>query len=203
MDKAVIDADFFIKMTAYDTGGTLFLQLMKDLDLQPIMHQYVAGIELKKVEIAQTLIEEQKIQVVDYDDYMKEPSSKEDYLDYFLRAYERMNLYDFPKNEDIFTYHAVDESLGEIRSIYMAKMMGYPIFMSDDRLARKLATDIFLPKKPIEAKSVFRALMDGKSRGTSITLKQLNPTITNVFRNRRDLLEQLRGAYADMKCQVP
>lgn len=196
MDKAVIDADFFIKMTAYDTGGTLFLQLMNDLDLQPIMHQYVAEVELKKVSIAQKFIEEQKILVVDYDDYMKGPSSKEDYLDYFLCAYERMNRFDFPENEDVFTYHAPDESLGEIRSIYMAKMMGCPIFMSDDGMARKLATDIFLPQKPIEAKSVFRALMDGKSHGTSITLKQLNPTITNVFRNRRHLLEQLRDAYA-------
>lgn len=85
--------------------------------------------------------------------------------------------------------------LGEIRSIYMAKIMGFPIFMSDDRLARKLATEIFLPQKPIEAKSLFRALMDVKEKGTSITLKQLNPTISNVFRNRRDLLEQIRNVY--------
>ena len=101
------------------------------------------------------------------------------------------------RRTNIFTYHAEDESLGEIRSIYMAKMMGCPIFMSDDRLARKLATDIFLPQKPIEAKSVYRALMDGKKLGTSITLKQLNPTISNVFRNRKELLEKLRDAYAD------
>lgn len=196
-DKAVIDADFFIKMTAYDTEGTLFLQLMEALGLQPVMHQYVAGTELRKVDIAQKLVKEQKIQVVDYSDYIEEPSSKEDYRDYFFRAYEKMNRFDFPENEDIFTYHAEDESLGEIRSIYMAKMMGCPIFMSDDRLARKLATDIFLPQKPIEAKSVYRALMDGKKLGTSITLKQLNPTISNVFRNRKELLEKLRDAYAD------
>lgn len=82
---------FFIKMTAYDTEGTLFLQLMEDLDLQPVMHQYVAGMELRKVDIAQKLVGEQNIQVVDYFDYIEEPSSKEDYRDYFLCAYERMN----------------------------------------------------------------------------------------------------------------
>lgn len=144
MDKAVIDADFFIKMTAYDVEGMLFLQLMEDLEFQPVMHRYVAEIELGKSETAKQLIEEQKIQVVDYSDYIL---SQDDYTDYFLQAYEIMNRFDFPEKEDIFTYHAVDESLGEIRSIYMAKMMGYPIFISDDRMARKLATHIFLPQK--------------------------------------------------------
>ena len=194
MGKAVIDADFFIKMTAYDTAGELFLQLMEDLDLQPVMHQYVAEVELKNIELVQKLVGKQKIQIIKYADYI-DVSSKEDYREYFLRAYERMNRFDFPDEEDIYTYHAQDESLGEIRSIYMAKIMGFPIFMSDDRLARKLATEIFLPQKPIEAKSLFRALMDVKEKGTSITLKQLNPTISNVFRNRRDLLEQIRNVY--------
>ena len=195
MGKAVIDADFFIKMTAYDTAGKLFLQLMEDLDLQPVMHQYVAEVELKKIELVEKLLEEHKIQMIKYADYIDTSSSKEDYQEYFLRAYERMNRFDFPDGEDIYTYHAQDESLGEIRSIYMAKIMGFPIFMSDDRLARKLATEIFLPQKPIEVKSLFRALMDGKAKGTSITLKQLNPTISNAFRNRRDLLEQIRNTY--------
>ena len=194
MDKAVIDADFFIKMTAYDVEGKLFLQLMEDLDFQPVMHRYVAEIELRKSETAITLIGENKIQVVDYADYIL---SNDDYIDYFLQAFEKMNRFDFPEKEDVFTYHAEDESLGEIRSIYMAKMMGYSIFISDDGMARRLATHIFLPQKPIEAKSFFQVLMDGKTKGTSITLKQLNPTISNMFRNRKDLLEQLRDAYAE------
>lgn len=196
-DKAVIDADFFIKMTAYDAQGELFLQLMNDLDLQPVMHQYVAETELRKSEIAQKLIGKQKIYVFDYSDYIDVLSSKEDYIDYFLCAYERMNQFDFPKNDDVFTYHAEDESLGEIRSIYMAKMLGCPIFMSDDRLARRLATDIFLPQRPIEAKSVFQALVDAKKKETSITLKELDPTISNVFRNKRKLLDELRDIYAE------
>lgn len=194
MGKAVIDADFFIKMTAYDTAGELFLQLMEDLGLQPVMHQYVAEVELKNIELVKKLVGKQKIQIIKYADYI-DVLSNEDYREYFLRAYERMNRFDFPDEEDIYTYYAQDESLGEIRSVYMAKTLGVPIFMSDDRLARKLATEIFLPQKPIEAKSLFRALMDVKEKGTSITLKQLNPTISNVFRNRRDLLEQIRNVY--------
>ena len=46
---AVIDADFYIKMTKYAADkGALFLQLMEDLGVQPVMHKFVADIELKK-----------------------------------------------------------------------------------------------------------------------------------------------------------
>jgi hypothetical protein len=168
---------------------------MSDLEVQPVMHSYVARVELGAVFAAQKLIEDNQIQVIDYSDYIVDKLEDTDYRDYFYTAYERMNRFDFPKNEDIFTYHAVDESLGEIRSIYMAKIMGCPIFMSDDRMARRLATNIFLPQQPIEAKSLFQALMEGKEKGSSITLKELNPIISNVFRERRELLEKLREAY--------
>ncbi len=47
----------------------------------------------------------------------------ENYKYYFQCAYERMNCFDFPDEEDIYTYHAIDENLGEIRSIYLARQL--------------------------------------------------------------------------------
>lgn len=45
---AVIDADFYIKMTKYAADkGALFLQLIEDLGVQPVMHKFVTDIELK------------------------------------------------------------------------------------------------------------------------------------------------------------
>lgn len=192
---AVIDADFYIKMTEYAADrGSLFLQLMKDLGVQPVMHKFVAEIELKKDTYIQDLVKAGEIEIRSYDDYLITERDREEYEAYFLDAYESMNRFDFPEGEDIYTYFCEDEGLGEIRSIYMARKMGYEYFMSDDGGAKRLARAFI---KELCVLNVFHALMECKKRGTSITLKQLNPTITNVFRERRDMLKVLQEVYSE------
>lgn len=192
---AVIDADFYIKMTQYACDqGVLFLQLVQDLGVQPVMHDYVVNVELKQDLYIKSMIESGQIEVRDYKDYLISDKDIKDYESYFLEAYERMNRFDFPEQENIYTYSCVDEGLGEIRSIYMAKKLGYGYFMSDDGGAKRLAKSFWV--NPIVL-SVYEALLKCKERGTSITLKQLNPTITNVFRERQDKLKILQNVYAE------
>lgn len=76
----------------------------------------------------------------------------------------------------------------------MAKKMGYVYFMSDDGGAKRLARAFI---KGLEVLNVYSALVECKKRGTSITLKQLNPIITNVFRERRDMLKKLQETYGE------
>lgn len=192
---AVIDADFYIKMTRYACDqGALFLQMMQDLGTQPVMHKYVADVELRYDPYVKQLISEGYIEIRDYEDYLISEKDKRDYANYFVEAYENMNRFDFPTNQDIYTYSCEDESLGEIRSIYMAKKLGYDYFMSDDGGAKRLANSFF---KSIVVLNVYNALVECKKRGTQISLKQLNPTITNVFRERRDKLYELQEIFAD------
>ena len=44
---AVIDADFFRKITEYEYGTALLQRVMKELNLNPVMHEFVAEIELR------------------------------------------------------------------------------------------------------------------------------------------------------------
>ena len=76
---------------------------------------------------------------------------------------------------------------------YMAKKMGYPYLMSDDGGA-KLLVNAFL-RKP-QVMDVYTALMTCHENGTEITLKQLNPTIANVFRDKREKLKLLQERYS-------
>ena len=46
---------------------------------------------------------------------------KPDVKTYFLDAYEWFNRFELKEGENIYTYHEEDESLGEIRSLYLAK----------------------------------------------------------------------------------
>ena len=108
-----------------------------------------------------------------------------------------MNRYDFPENQDIYTYHCIDENLGEIRSIYMAMRMNCMYFMSDDSGARSFVKNTFTSKKRLETMSVYDALKKCCDLKTSISLKQLNPVIHQIFREQQDRLKKLQEMYKE------
>ena len=155
------------------------------------MHKYVADVELKNSTSLQELIACGEIDIVDYDAYI-DRENDENYREYFKLAYEKMNRYDFPDNQDIYTYHCNDENLGEIRSIYMAMRMNCMYFMSDDSGARSFVKNTFTSKKRLETMSVYDALKKCCDLKTSISLKQLNPVIHQIFRERQDRLKNFR-----------
>ena len=192
--RAVIDADFFIKLAQYDKKAVVFQKIMDDLNIQPVMHEYVARKEIKTIPEIQDLIQEGKIIVLNDTDYITD-ENREDYEEYFKQAYEIMNHYEFPDGEDIYTYECPDESLGEIRYIFMVKILGYPYFMSDDGNARRLAEKNSTSKRRIITWSIYETLQWCKECGTSITWKMLNPIISNIFRNRQEQLNALKKIY--------
>ena len=88
MQKAVIDADFYIKLTKYASdNGKLFCQVMGDLGVHPIMHKYVAEVELRVCTELKDLITQGKIEIVDYDAYIDRENDAA-YQEYFKGAYE-------------------------------------------------------------------------------------------------------------------
>lgn len=193
--KAVIDADFFRKLTEHENGIGLFLRVMDDLGMDPIMHEYVAETELKDNVYLQKLLNMGKLSIVHYGDYLKEEDHDE-YEKYFRAAYEKINYFDFPE-EDIYQYAARGESLGEIRSLYMARKRGYIYFMSDDAGARTLAKSFFSSKRALEVKTLFDAFVMCKERNTKLKWKDINPTVTNAMRKKQKKILELKAMYAD------
>lgn len=193
--KAVIDADFFRKATEYDRGTKLFLHMLEDLNMQPVMHEFVAGTELQHNQYLNKLLQDGQITVIHYEDYLLDDLDKEEYKDYFFDAFDRINRYDFLKNEDIYRYSGKQESLGEIRSFYMAMKKGYRYFMSDDADSRQLAKNFFSNKHVVEVESLYDILVMCKEKGTDLTWKNINPTVSNAMNKRQDKIEKLRELY--------
>lgn len=108
------------------TSTELFLHIMDDLNVRPVMHEFVAETELSQNQYLEQLLREHRLVVVRYEDYLQNHADQEEYREYFLEAFERLNRYDFPKNEDIYRYKEKQESLGEIRSLYMAEPTAEP-----------------------------------------------------------------------------
>lgn len=113
-------------------------------------------------------------------------------------AYEKINYFDFPKGNDIYQYADCGESPGEIRSLYMARKMGYLYFMSDDADARMLVRNFFSNKRILEVKTLFDAFIMCQEKGTELKWKDINPTVTNAMRKRNEKLMKLKEMYADV-----
>lgn len=194
--KVAIDADFFRNITEYERGIDLFLQVMKDLGMQPFMHEFVANDELKGNKYLKQLRDASEISIIFYEDYLNEKNRLE-YEEYFRQAFETINLFDFPKGSDIYKYSDKGESLGEIRSLYMASKMGYIYFMSDDAGARTLAKKFFSSKRRVAVKTLFDVLKMCKGKDTKLRWKDINPTVTNAMQKRQDRVNILRDMYHD------
>lgn len=192
--KAAIDADFFRKITDYERGTALFLRVMNELNIQPVMHEFVAGNELEGNPYLQELLEANEIIVIHYSDYLK-AADRESYEDYFREAYERINRFPFARGGNIYTYAENQESLGEIRSFYMAKKLGYTYFMSDDADARTLARNFSSSKYKVIVQTLYDVFTECRAKGTSLMWKDIKVTATNAMRKRQDKLNKLKEIY--------
>lgn len=193
--KAVIDADFFINTTEYDRSTALFLRILDEMEMQPVMHEFVAETELCQNRYLDQLLQSGQIAIVRYEDYLCSDTDKEEYKEYFMDAYERINRREFSKNKDIYDYSDGQESLGEIRSLYMAMKKGYHYFMSDDGHSKFLAKNFFPRKHAIEVNSLYDVLVKCKERGTDLTWKDINPTVSNAMNKRQDKIDNLKELY--------
>lgn len=193
--KAVIDADFFRNITEHEQKSDLFLQVMTDLGMKPVMHEFVAKVELQGNVYLQKLLDEGFITIISYEDYLNK-ENKEEYEEYFREAYERINRFDFPERHNIYEYAERGESLGEIRSLYMARKMGYIYFMSDDADAKVLAKSFFSSKSAVQVLSLYDALVMCK-KSTKLRWKDINPTVTKAMRKRQDKVNTLKKLYSE------
>lgn len=192
---AVIDADFFNTATQNERGTGLFLRIMHDLNLHPVMHRFVADTELKSNSFLPDLIESDQLTVLDYEDYLLCDQEKQEYEEYFHEAFEKINHFAFPKDKDIYNYASPRENLGELRSLYMAMKKIYPYFMSNDGGSRLLAKTFFSNRHKIDVKSLYDALIQCKDTGTHLTWKDISPTVTIALRSRQDRIKNLKSLY--------
>ena len=78
--KAVIDADFFIKSTHNDEKAEIFLKMMEDLNIQPVMHHYVYEVELRKSIAVKQLVEKNQIEVYQTEEFVTDEKEYREYL---------------------------------------------------------------------------------------------------------------------------
>lgn len=138
---AAIDTDFFQKSTELDQGE-FFLKMMESLDLVPVMHPYVAKVELWNNQKAQALLQSGSILKLEYEDFLEE-WELEKYKEDVWQLFELVNEVNLPPviHRDIYRegFRLSSRNMGEIMTELMAKRLRIPVFMSNDEGAKTIA----------------------------------------------------------------
>lgn len=196
VQKVVIDADFFRHTTDHEIGTALFEQILKDNSFFPVMHKYVADIELKNNEKLNRLINSKKIEILGEKDYILD-ENKDDYIEYFNQAYGYLNERAF--DEDVFSYgydgKVFEESLGEIRSVHLALSEGYKLLLSDDADSKRLSKFINSSKHSLKVINFYELIIGNKKINGSLRWKDLKVTVPIVFKDKKNKLDKIVEIY--------
>lgn len=171
-NKAVIDADFFNKITNDGTDTSLFKAVMDEFSFEPVMHLYVYDYELAANSAAHTLVNQGYITIED--ESMFWATNAVSYQRLFLMLYRTMNGKQYSGVADVRAYHHSGENLGEIRSSLLALYNGYNYFMSDDQGAKYYITSSFSSRHPIKIMNLYDTFEEiGNRPGHSLKWKDI------------------------------
>lgn len=199
-EKVVVDADFFRRLTDGESNTVLFEKILKTLGYEPVMHKYVAKKELKDNLLLDNLIRNNKIEILDERKCISD-EDKSDYEEYFRIVYKKLNLFDLTETADVYEYgyneEASGESLGEIRSLYMARYLGYSVFLSDDSDSGIVAEYLRSNRRDIRVYGVVDALLKCKEVGTTICYRDIKNLFYRLEKIKCRRIDELRKAYPD------
>lgn len=187
--EAVIDSDF-LQGILDNTSAEFFKQLMEELNVIPLVHSYVADVELQYCDEAKKLIESGYIRKVKYEDYL--PTEMDRFL-YNERVWELLDLFDekeLPplKYRDIFRkdFRYTEHSIGEIMSELMAKNMKIPLFASNDGGAKKIANAKFNSARyMLEVKTIAELLSEIGVRENKLAWRDIKDVLREPRWNKQ------------------
>ena len=198
--KVILDADFFRHITEVEPNSKVLEIALDELKMTPVMHKYVADIELKQNPHLDHLIRSGVIEIIGESDFITEENIKE-YERYFRAAYKIVNRIELGKGVDVqkygYSFEAPKESLGEIRSIYLAMKKGYKIFLSDDNGSKLVAKYVNNSKHMIKVWKLYNLFEECWKIGTSLTWKGIRNIVAKGIKNEADR-DKIRNLFCEI-----
>lgn len=136
MKRVVVDTDYFNFITMNLKESGLFLKVMKELQYEPVMHEFVYTQELHENSFVKKLVDDGSLIRIGFDSLRNTPEKSNEYSRLFSYAYYEMNGKKFDNQAKIESYHHEKENLGEIHSAILAWFMDYDYLMSNDSGAK-------------------------------------------------------------------
>jgi len=199
--QAVMDSDF-LQGILHNGSLDLFRQLMDEMNVIPVIHPYVADVELQYCEEAQKLIKDGFIKRMENGDFLFAEEDKVLYNSQVWDILDEISEKELPpeKYRDVFreNFRLTEYSIGEVLSELMAKNLKLPLFASNDYGAKRVARmHINSSKYHLEVKNIAELLDQVIDAGTSISWKEMKGILReNRWHKER---ERLREKYIEAK----
>lgn len=193
----VIDTDFFRKVTNNLSTNELFLKIMDEMGLCPVMHEYIFKEELHKDSFVTKLRDSGVLKVYSFEHYLNSGNTEE-FEEKFMEAYKKFNFQPF-KGDNIRTYRKSEESLGEIHSSLMAWYMNMDIMMSDDGEAKHYVTTMLNSRqRKIHVYNIYDTLeYIGKMPERSIKWKEIKGMANQAFERAPKKFDSIREIWVE------
>ncbi len=140
--EVVLDCDFLSGLLE-NTSVDFFKQMMDELEVSPVVHSYVADVELEYCLEAQDLIKEGYIRKINYEEYLHSELQREQYNQAVWYIMDVINDDELPplKYQNVFRndFSYKNHSIGEVLSELMAKELRLELFASNDFGAKSVA----------------------------------------------------------------
>ena len=167
----IIDCDFFNHITETSKNTKHFEDLISDLKIVPVMHEYVYFQEMILNKCAKKLVNDGLLKIEKFDEFIND-ENEEEYVRFFESFYHYANgkNIQYIKN-DYKTYRRSRENLGEIHSICLALIKKYPILLSDDSGTKRLNCKVE-KKNQIVIKNIYDVYSDIAIMENKISTKE-------------------------------
>lgn len=191
--RVLVDSDFFTMIAPCKNIAKekeFVKSVFDSLNKKPCIHPFVAKEELFNNEVVKQLIDDGYITVIDYNSVLKESWIEQQYVDNFVTYYDYMNSEKIPSSLSEITRHRAKKNMGEIHSLIFAHYLEIPLFMSNDKGAKKLAeTKINSQHFSIDVKNVCDVFCMIKTSGS---IKLDTKVVRSILKKREEWREQYR-----------
>lgn len=191
--RVLVDSDFFTMIAPCKNIAKekeFVKSVFDSLNKKPCIHPFVAKEELFNNEVVKQLIDEGYITVIDYNSVLKESWIEQQYVDNFVTYYDYMNSEKIPSSLSEITRHRAKKNMGEIHSLIFAHYLEIPLFMSNDKSAKKLAeTKINNQHFSIDVKNVCDVFCMIKTTGS---IKLDTKVVRSILKRREGWRKQYR-----------
>lgn len=191
--RVLVDSDFFTMIAPCKNIAKekeFVKSVFDSLNKKPCIHPFVAKEELFNNEVVKQLIDEGYITVIDYNSVLKESWMEQQYVDNFVTYYDYMNSEKIPSSLSEITRHRAKKNMGEIHSLIFAHYLEIPLFMSNDKGAKKLAeTKINSQHFSIDVKNVCDVFCMIKTTGS---IKLDTKVVRSILKQREEWSKKYR-----------
>lgn len=200
-EKVILDTDFMNYMIRANKGEKeyYFNKIVNDLNIDPVIHEFLYEKEMMGNPLVNKLVEEGKIKVMKYQDFLKDKNDDIYYSNLFSDLYKFCNGRELQYGEQNFaTYQESNANLGEIHSVILALYTGYTLFFSNDKGSKsmvqtKINTEVY-DLKVKDIMDIFEelALLEEKT----ITKKDFN-MLTKGDKGRKSHIKEIKEKWIE------